>query len=86
MLSDGRGRPSHNPIPLLLLGCTLLLLGCGADQSTRPAEPQAEGDVQGAVVPETAEEGSQLAIEIWGKFPDGNWVLDRFDACGGSIS
>ncbi len=72
-------RSSRLPVFVLLLGVAALA-GCGGDSSTLPVAGVPE--IAGAMVPETAEEGAALAVEVWGRSADPNWVLDRFDVRG----
>jgi hypothetical protein len=72
-------RSSWLPVFVSLVGL-LAFAGCGNDSSTQPVTGAPE--IAGASVPETAEEGSPLAIEVWGKPADPRWVLDHFDVRG----
>jgi hypothetical protein len=62
---------------LLLSAAAAMFSGCGDDKST--STTQDLPDIQGAVVPETVQEGSPIDIEVWGRTPDENWVLTGFD-------
>lgn len=58
------------------------LTGCGDDKPTNAS--QELPDIEGAVVPETVEEGSPVDIEVWGRTPDESWTLTGFNVQGGS--
>ena len=55
--------------------------GCGDDKPT--SATQELPDIEGAVVPETVEEGMPIDIEVWGRTPDESWALTGFDVQGG---
>jgi hypothetical protein len=58
------------------------LTGCSDNKPTSAA--QELPDIEGAVVPETVEEGTPVDVEVWGRTPDENWTLTGFDIRGGS--
>jgi hypothetical protein len=69
-------RKSHLGILPLLLVIGAGLTGCGDNKPT-----SVSGElpiVEGAYVPETADEGAPIAIEVWGSAPSEGWSLAGF--------
>ncbi|MBM3286179.1 MAG: hypothetical protein FJY88_02350 [Candidatus Eisenbacteria bacterium] len=54
-----------------------VVAGCGDETPTRIEEILP--DVDGAIVPEAAEEGEMFEVEIWGSAPDRSWRFSGFD-------
>jgi hypothetical protein len=64
---------------LVISAAAAFVPGCGDnDEATQPTSTSLPL-VSGAVVPETAEEGQSIDIQIWGTRPDARWSLTGFE-------
>lgn len=65
-------------LPFVILGFLVAVLsGCGDDS---PGEMLTDiPEIAGAFVPETAEEGEPISVEVWGQLPHSGWSLEGFD-------
>ena len=67
---------------VLLAVAASMFAGCGDHNPTSANQELPE--IQGAVVPETVQEGAPIDIEVWGRTPDESWSLTGFDVQGGA--
>ena len=67
---------------VLLALAAAALTGCSDDKPT--SATQELPDIEGAVVPETVEDGTPIDIEVWGRTPDESWTLTGFGVQSGS--
>ncbi len=79
---SSNGMRSIAAFAVLLFLAAATISGCSDDKPTRAS--QELPDIEGAVVPETVEEGSPIDIEVWGRTPDESWTLTGFNVQGGS--